>query len=355
MKKYLVLILFFIRLFGFSQVGIGTNNPHSSSILDLTSSSKGLLPPRMTFEQRSNILNPEAGLVVWCLDCGSVGEMQVYNGSAWTNMVGDFSSTPFLLDRLANIQIAAYSLRLLKSSYTGSPAIRIRRSSDNSETDIGFTNSGDLDEAALIAFTGSGDGFVRTWYDQSGNNNHAINTNTAAQPQLVFAGVVNKMNGRPSLKGSVARNTRLERTPTSAITINQYSVVGQGEVNGSNYVNFLQQAGPNAFLRYNPSGNFEAWSQGTTQISSTVTQFTNSLKIYSAQFSTGKLYSNGVQIGSTTASSATSSSNVYTLFNNPGNSSPLNGSMSEFILFSSTSDRSSLESSQGAYYSITVN
>lgn len=355
MKKYLVLILFFIRLFGFSQVGIGTNNPHSSSILDLTSSSKGLLPPRMTFEQRSNILNPEAGLVVWCLDCGSVGEMQVYNGSAWTNMVGDFSSTPFLLDRLANIQIAAYSLRLLKSSYTGSPAIRIRRSSDNSETDIGFTNSGDLDEAALIAFTGNGDGFVRTWYDQSGNNNHAINTNTAAQPQLVFAGVVNKMNGRPSLKGSVARNTRLERTPTSAITINQYSVVGQGEVNGSNYVNFLQQAGPNSYFRYNPSGNIEAWIQGGNAISSTGLQFTNSLKIYSAQLTIGKLYSNGVEIGSSPVASSSGSSNVYTLFNNPGNNFPLNGSLSELILFPSSTNRAILEADQGLYYSITIN
>ena len=354
MKITTLIAILFATHFSFAQIGVGTTSPNLSSAIDVTSTTKGVLLPRLTESQKLAIASPATGLWIWCSNCGPRGQLQVYNGSTWTNMIGGAASRYLVLDRYSAIT-AAYSLRLLKSSYTGSPAIRIRRSSDNSETDIGFTSSGDLDEAALIAFTGSGDGFVRTWYDQSGNNNHAINTNVATQPQLVFAGVVNKMNGRPSLKGSVARNTRLERTPTSAITINQYSVVGQGEVNGSNYVNFLQQAGPNAFFRYNPSGIFEAWSQGTTQISSTVTQFTNSLKIYSAQFSTGKLYSNGVQIGSTTASSATSSSNVYTLFNNPGNSSPLNGSMSEFILFSSTSDRSSLESSQGAYYSITVN
>lgn len=63
---------------------------------------------------------------------------------------------------------SAYSLRRLRSTYSG-PAIRVRRSSDNTEQDIAFTPSGDLDESALLSFVGAGNGFVTTWYDQGYN------------------------------------------------------------------------------------------------------------------------------------------------------------------------------------------
>jgi hypothetical protein len=64
-------------------VGIGTNSPNPSSILDLSSSNKGLLPPRMTFAQRNSIATPAPGLLVWCTDCGASGELCVFNGVSW--------------------------------------------------------------------------------------------------------------------------------------------------------------------------------------------------------------------------------------------------------------------------------
>ena len=69
-----------------AQVGIGTTTPDASSILDVTSTSKGLLPPRMTGLQRNTISSPVAGLMIWCTDCGTSGELQVYNGSGWVNL-----------------------------------------------------------------------------------------------------------------------------------------------------------------------------------------------------------------------------------------------------------------------------
>lgn len=78
------------------------------------------------------------------------------------------------------------SLRLLGANYTGS-AVRVRRSSDNDEQDIGFVN-GELDTASLLSFVGAGDGFVTTWYDQSGNGNDAVQATASAQPQIVSAG-----------------------------------------------------------------------------------------------------------------------------------------------------------------------
>lgn len=71
----------------------------------------------------------------------------------------------FILDRISPASAAAYSLRKLRAAYSGS-AIRVRRSSDNLEADIGFTAYGDLDQVALLAHCGAGNGFVTTWYDQ---------------------------------------------------------------------------------------------------------------------------------------------------------------------------------------------
>ena len=81
----------FAILVGFTmsaQVGIGTSSPNAAAALDVVSTSKGLVPPRMTAAQRNSISNPPAGLMLWCSDCGPYGELQVYNGSEYTNVIG---------------------------------------------------------------------------------------------------------------------------------------------------------------------------------------------------------------------------------------------------------------------------
>jgi hypothetical protein len=75
---------------------------------------------------------------------------------------------------------AAYSLRQLDTTYTGS-AIRVRRASDNTEQDIGFDGNGDLDTTALATFCSGTDGFVKTWFDQSGNGLDLTQTSTGEQ------------------------------------------------------------------------------------------------------------------------------------------------------------------------------
>ena len=79
---------------------------------------------------------------------------------------------------------AAYSLRLLDNTYTGD-SIRVRRASDNAEQDIGFDANGDLDTETLLAHCNNSKGYVKTWYDQSGNGNDATQTTTADQPMIV--------------------------------------------------------------------------------------------------------------------------------------------------------------------------
>ena len=94
---------------------------------------------------------------------------------------------------------AAYSLRKLKSSYTGS-AIRVRRSSDNTELNIGFDSDGNLDTYALSVFVGTGHGYVTTWYDQSGNGKNAIQTTAIRQPWIIESGVLLTSNDKTGIK-----------------------------------------------------------------------------------------------------------------------------------------------------------
>jgi hypothetical protein len=75
----------------FSQVGIGTTNPASSAELDVTSTTKGFLPPRMTATERAAISSPVAGLMVYQSD-GTSG-LYYFTGSAWVYIINATGST----------------------------------------------------------------------------------------------------------------------------------------------------------------------------------------------------------------------------------------------------------------------
>ena len=105
--------------------------------------------------------------------------------------------TPYLLDTYEGAA-AAYSLRRLRSAYTG-PAVRVRRASNNDELDIYFNADGSLDTATLEAFCAGTDGFVKVWYDQGQGGNDATQGATGAQPQIVSSGSIIPENGLPSL------------------------------------------------------------------------------------------------------------------------------------------------------------
>ena len=97
------------------------------------------------------------------------------------------AATVYLLDTYSGAA-AAYSVRRLSSSYSGS-ALRVRRSSDNTEQDIGFVGE-NLDTASMESFVGVNNGFVVTWYDQSGNGIDFTQSSAANQPQIVSSGSV---------------------------------------------------------------------------------------------------------------------------------------------------------------------
>jgi hypothetical protein len=135
---------------------------------------------------------------------------------------------------------AAYSVRRVVSSYSG-PAMEVQSGSVSAS--IGFDSLGNLDTASLEAFAGSGDAFVKTWYDQSGNGRHASQAVTSSQPQVVSSGTIYQLNNKPTIIAQPTQNWSFSPSISTELyslfttyyktaTGNQ-AIIGSG---GSNYM-----------------------------------------------------------------------------------------------------------------------
>jgi hypothetical protein len=114
-------------------------------------------------------------------------------------------ATSLLLDTYTGAA-AAYSIRLLRTAYTGD-AMNIIRASDSTATNIGFDGDGLLDTAAIASFCSGTTCRVFSWYDQSGNGLDfgTLGVNLS-RPIIYEAGAVITQNGLPSLKFPTAGN-----------------------------------------------------------------------------------------------------------------------------------------------------
>ena len=110
---------------------------------------------------------------------------------------GQPSAIP-ILDTYPNAKVG-YSLRLLSSDYTGF-CIRVRRSSDNAEQDIGFDGN-ELDTSSLLSFCGVNSGYVTTWYNQKNTGDNLNNSTAIYQPLIVLNGALQMVNGKPAIYG----------------------------------------------------------------------------------------------------------------------------------------------------------
>jgi hypothetical protein len=93
MRKFILttVLICSILVTGFAQVGIGTISPNTSSVLDLTSTTKAFLPPRMTSTQRDQITNPVAGMTIFNTTTTC---LEIYRGTGWYNVCTGGTSTP---------------------------------------------------------------------------------------------------------------------------------------------------------------------------------------------------------------------------------------------------------------------
>lgn len=92
----------------------------------------------------------------------------------------------------------AYSLRKVRSAYTGA-AIRVRKDTTGQpEQDINFVGN-ELDTASIKSFLNARSGFIVTWFDQSSNGRNATQSIQANQPRIANLGVIDRVNGKVAL------------------------------------------------------------------------------------------------------------------------------------------------------------
>lgn len=251
----------------------------------------------------------------------------------------------FLAGRVVNL-----ATRRLFSSYSG-PALLVREAAGGTEATIGFTVDGSLDVAALLAFVGSSDGFVKTWYDQSGNNNHMTQALAANQPAIASGGAVYAMNGKPALYFDAARQTILSGVApgaTGATTRNAvYSGNATGQILGGS-------AAPRSYVFPNGQINMGSTQLGAANPANTPMIATGSVP--GAGTVTQRQFLNGALTGSgSTVRSGTSTGIALGAFG-PANAHTT-GLIPEIMVFSTELadvDRLRWERDQGAYYGITV-
>jgi hypothetical protein len=132
------------------------------------------------------------------LRVGAPGGAQIQLPAPMVTAPGE-GDADLLLDTLAVQPVGAFSLQKLRSDYAGS-AIRVRRSSDNAEQDIGFSGIL-LNTTALTSFCGAGNGFVVTWYGQNaGTAFNVSNVAAAEQGLIVSGGVLVTRGGKPTIQ-----------------------------------------------------------------------------------------------------------------------------------------------------------
>ncbi len=93
MKIIFLASLLFFSIETFSQVGIGTTTPDGSAKLDVSSTTKGFLPPRLTTTERNQINSPAIGLMIYNT---TIGAIQFYTGTSWITANSALSDTSLL-------------------------------------------------------------------------------------------------------------------------------------------------------------------------------------------------------------------------------------------------------------------
>ncbi len=253
---------------------------------------------------------------------------------------------------------SAYSLRRLSSTYSGS-AIQVRRSSDNTTQNIGFTGN-DLDTSSLKTFVGSGDGFITIWYDQSGNARNLTQTTENMQPAIINGGTIFRRNFRPTMYYDNANDgmvfTGAAYLSNNPITVNV--VAGSN----SNTAAFRRGVQGSANWLIGPYNNQHSWFAGTgfNHQETTPWSTTNIERLTVIQDVRPFSWRNGTEIvipNMVATNNLGTPGHIYTGTGGSGNE-PLDGFISEVICFSSNignTARLTLDENQNVYYSALEN
>jgi hypothetical protein len=277
------------------------------------------------------------------------GDIHADSWVGLTDIVGVAAFTG-ILDTYSGAS-AAYSVRRLSSTYTGN-LIRVRRSSDNTEQDIGYDSNNVLDTTTLLSFVGAGNGFVTTWYDQSGNANNAAQTTALNQPQIVSSGSLLTINSKPCLMIST-NNMGFSLGSTISVGASNYnSFVGKKDGAGT-MLRVLTSAAADGYKLMNTYDNkYYIYAKAGSYLVSNSADTTTSQILLTGMNVAGtmSIYKNG-SVVATTLNSYNYTNSIGII---GGGASGANYRFQEAIFYNSeqSSNRTGIETNINTYYTI---
>jgi predicted RecA/RadA family phage recombinase len=268
-------------------------------------------------------------------------------------IVSSGGSSPLLLDTYSGAT-TAYSLRKLRTAYTGY-AIRVRRSSDNNSQDIGFDGSGNLDTTSLTSFVGSNSGYVSIWYDQSGNSLNMVQNTSAIQPTIVSSGAI-VTNGS---KNAVYFNSQRLGVASPNFNISNSSVFFVGKSVGASINSaaiIVMNSNPDDNPEVKLAGGYGAInSYWNSAYAINTPNLMDTTKVYSSIINgniTHTVWGNGTQIATGTRTGTFNNITEFTLGGYVRTNGYQNGYASEVIMYTNdqSSNRTNIESNINTIY-----
>ncbi|CAM3080701.1 hypothetical protein CHFL109739_16295 [Chryseobacterium flavum] len=256
-SKYIALLLIVAMIFpAAAQVGINTTTPDPSSILDLNSTTRGLLAPRMTTAQRTAITSPADGLLVY-----DTTQKQFYYytaGSATWSPVGSNVSERLNFKRIKSTDVLATVLAAELSAGGGTKYLLNANTLYEINGQIVFDRPIELNNAYIHGLDTNNDIIVRT----SGNIFEGATGGSIRSVTLSAAsGSVFNLSGTPTqnliFRDSVVANSSNVGT-VSGLGLVFFSIIQfTGNANGITYNNIGQLLLSNMGWTANNSGTYE--------------------------------------------------------------------------------------------------
>ena len=255
---------------------------------------------------------------------------------------------------------AAYSLRNLVG--TSNPAVvRVRRDNDDAEQD--FT-AAEVSDGTLTAWVGAGNnGFVRTWYDQSGNGRHAAQVTTTKQPKIVNTGSVVLSGTKASMSFDGSDDVLDLPTLSSNTQLFAFSVISNLSYSGfsinARFFDIL--AGTYSFQALSTGGDFHmknsSWQGGALATRFNAAPTALSLASNWFDSSSNSYWLNGSNVSSVASPVGVSAAGTTGRIGaraDLANTTFLNGRYAELLLYQTdqSTNRTAIEANINAHYSI---
>jgi len=309
LRLVMMTLIMLIASYGYAQVGINTDGtqPDNSSMLDIKSTNKGLLIPRMTEQQRLTINSPANGLMVYQID--GIKGFYYYSGQ-WIHLT-DADSAVEKIDDLSDGKSDSDGTDDGSSIFLGINAGQNDDSSDNMNIGIGYQSM----QTNISGAENTSVGFRTLYSNTNGNNNIAIGN----------AALYNNISGGKNV--AIGTATLFKNTNLSNLVAVGYKALyrnsenAQGDLEGSANTALGSEAMvSNTLGYYNTATGYRSLAFNTTGYGSTATgyyaMYNNTEGKYNTAMGTSALFNNvsgnnNTSLGYHAGYNSTGNANVY--------------------------------------------